>query len=106
MKKILMVILLFVWSVFSAFSQNDSIRLTNRSNPKFLKQQILPASLITAGSLLNIGRIKNKIQDKIPNTNIHLDDYFQYVPIGEIYLFDAFGVKHQSTVFDQTKYLI
>lgn len=88
------------------FAQKDSIQIKIKPKSDFLKQQILPVSLITAGSLLNIGHIKQNIQDIIPNTNFHADDYFQYVPIGEMYLFDALGFKHQNTVFDQTKYLI
>jgi hypothetical protein len=84
------------------FAQPDSIKTENR---KFLKQQILPAALITTGSLLNIGTIKNDIQDIIPNTNTHIEDYLQYVPSGEIFLFDMMGLKHRNSLFDQAKYL-
>lgn len=69
------------------------------------KSQILPVGLISAGVLLNIGDIKNHIQDKIPNTITRLEDYLQYAPIAEMYLFDVAGFKHQNSVFDQTKYL-
>ncbi len=78
--------------------QTSRIKLT-------FKSQILPISLITTGSLLNIGEIKTNIQNKIPNTNNSLDDYLQYVPMAQMYLFDAVGFKHKNSVIDQTKYL-
>tara|TARA_R110002050_G_scaffold300803_1_gene472975 strand:- start:16337 stop:16972 length:636 start_codon:yes stop_codon:yes gene_type:complete len=76
-------------------------------NPKstFLKQQILPVSIITVGALLNIGDIKYTIQEKIPNTNTSIDDILEYTPMAQMYLYDAFGFKPKNTVWDQTKYL-
>ncbi|MCF6333599.1 MAG: phosphatase PAP2 family protein [Draconibacterium sp.] len=106
MKTRLLCVFLCTIVTFSGSAQKDSISFVNQKKKLFIKKQILPLSLIAAGSLLNIGQVKNKIQDKIPNTSIHFDDYFQYVPIGEMYLFDAFGFEHQNTVFNQTKYLI
>jgi membrane-associated phospholipid phosphatase len=94
-------------SGFQAENQ-DSISVDSLQNLKTkltLKSQILPISLITVGSLLNIGEIKNHIQDKLPNTNTNVEDYLQYAPIAEMYLSDALGFKHQNSIFDQTKYL-
>lgn len=94
-------------SLTSGYAQPDSIQVDKPKKTKhFLNQQILPLSLITAGALLNIGNIKETIHDHTPMTNTSLDDYLQYVPIAEMYLFDAIGIKHQNTVFNQTKYLL
>ncbi len=95
-------VLIFIFCISSTFAQNDSIRVKNN----FIKRQILPMSLIMTGALLNIGTIKNTINDHTPHTNISLDNYLQYVPAGQIYLYDAIGFKHQNTVFNQTKYLL
>ena len=72
----------------------------------FLKHQTVPLVLITAGTLLNIGNIKEMIHNQTPHTYTKLDNYFQYVPAAQIYLSDALGVKHQCNVFNQTKYLL
>ncbi|MFH1000144.1 MAG: phosphatase PAP2 family protein [Bacteroidota bacterium] len=104
MGKIFFCLLLFNLIFFSGFAQFDSIRANNQKEHSFLKKQILPVGLIATGSLLNIGTIKNKIQDHIPNTNTHIENYFQYTPTALIYLYDLSGFKHQNSVFDQTKY--
>jgi hypothetical protein len=106
MRSILSLVLVSNLMVFSVFAQSDSIKISKPHTISFLKKQILPASLIVSGALLNIGNIKYDIQDKIPNTDVSIDDYLQYVPMAQMYLFDATGFKHQNSVFDQTKYLI
>jgi hypothetical protein len=99
--------LLILSTILSGFSQSsDSIKVERLNGKQFLKQQILPISLITAGALLNIGNIKETVHENTPMTNNSIDDYLQYVPAAEMYLFDAIGVKHQNTVFNQTKYLL
>jgi hypothetical protein len=105
MKSIFTVLFLFS-TILSGLSQSDSVKIQKPQTKQFLKQQILPLSLITAGALLNIGNIKETIHDHTPMTNNGIDDYLQYVPAAEMYVFDAFGVKHQNTVFNQTKYLL
>ena len=108
--RFLFVYMIFNILAFQGYSQNDTLHLsarqTNLQANNFLKKQILPLSLITAGSLLNAGTIKNKIQDIIPNTHNHIDDILQYGPVGQLYLFDALGFKHQNSVFTQTKYMV
>lgn len=106
MKFFLGYIILLKITAFSGYAQNDSIRMSNHSQNVFFKEQILPAGLILTGSLLTIGTIKYNIQDNLPVTDTNIDDYFQYIPMAQIYLFDAFGFKHQNSVFDQTKYLM
>jgi membrane-associated PAP2 superfamily phosphatase len=105
MKSIFTVLFLFS-TILSGFSQSDSVKIQKPPTKHFLKQQILPLSLITAGALLNIGNIKETVHDHTPMTDNNIDDYLQYVPAAEMYLFDACGIKHQNTVFNQTKYLL
>ena len=106
MKSVISVHLLLT-TILSGFSQSsDSIKSEKPTTKHYLKMQILPLSLITSGALLNIGNIKETIHDHTPMTNNSIDDYIQYVPAAEMYLFDAIGVKHQNTVFNQTKYLL
>lgn len=103
-KIIYLFILIFTFS--SASAQNDSIPSAKQEQKDFFRQQILPIGLITTGALLNIGTIKNRIEDAIPETNNGVDDFLQYTPMAEMYLLDVLGIKHQSSVFDQTKYLL
>jgi len=106
MKSFFLVSLIFI-CISSGYAQTDSIHTEKPKRTKqFLKQQILPLSLITAGSLLNIGDIKEKIHEHTPMTDTKLDEYLPYVPAAEIYLFDALGFEHKNTVFNQTKYLL
>ncbi|MFY9152893.1 MAG: phosphatase PAP2 family protein [Prolixibacteraceae bacterium] len=103
-KFIYLIILIFNVSTLSA--QNDSIASVKLNQNNFLRHQIIPVGLITTGALLNIGTIKNRIEDAIPETNNGVDDYLQYSPMAEMYLFDALGIKHKNNIFDQTKYLL
>jgi membrane-associated phospholipid phosphatase len=106
MRSFLSFVILSILFVFSGIAQSvDSVKISYYNKSTFIKKQILPISLITTGTLLNIGSVKTNIQNQIPNTNTNIDDYLQFAPIAQIYLFDAMGYKHQNTVFDQTKYL-
>lgn len=84
------------------FAQPDSLKTDNR---KFLKQQIVPALLITSGSALSFGTLKKEIQDIIPKTHTSIENVLEYVPMGQVFLFDAMGFKSKNTVFDQAKYI-
>lgn len=106
MKKTLSFFFCMVLLATGSLAQTDSTNVESIHQRSFLSKQILPLSLITTGALLNIGDIKYKIHDNIPHTNNGYDDYLQYAPMAEMYVFDAFGFEHQNTVFDQTKYLL
>ncbi|RLD58853.1 MAG: hypothetical protein DRJ01_12065, partial [Bacteroidetes bacterium] len=93
---------MFFLSVNTYSQKNDTIR----ENILITKKEILPISLITAGSLLNFGNMKYDFQSYVKKTNIKADDYIQYAPIGIMYISDAIGVKHKNTAFNQTKYLV
>lgn len=92
--------------IIEAYAQTDSTRTNTIKDSTFITKQLMPLGLIATGALLNIGDIKYKIRDKIPDTNNACDDYLQYVPIVQLYAFDAIGIDHQNSVFDQTKFLL
>ena len=106
MKFVLILLTLFFILDFNGFAQNDTIRIYPVSGNSFLKKQAVPLGLMATGALLNTGTIKYDIQDKIPDTENRIDDYLQYIPMAQMYLYDFMGLKHQNSVFDQTKYLL
>lgn len=105
MKCYLFCLLFILLFRFSGTAQRDTLRSEPPGNRSFLTKQIVPLSLITAGSLLNIGTIKKDIHELFPKTDTQIDDYLQVMPVVQMYLLDAVGVRHRSTVWDQTKYL-
>jgi hypothetical protein len=67
-------------------------------------------ALIGAGLIVNNSEFEKNLQYNIRNkvgNDFHnsIDDYFQYVPIAEMYIADMFNVKSKNHWFDQTKYL-
>lgn len=102
----LWILVLFFSPIILRAAQKDSTVNIPDSKVSFLKKQILPASLIVGGSLLTVGDIKYKFQDKLPNTNTSIDDILEYTPMAQMYVYDALGFKHKNTVWDQTKYLL
>ncbi len=106
MKLLLSVLICVLYLTTSVSAQSDTLQTKNKGDKQFLKHQILPLGLISAGALLNIGNIKETIHDHTPQTNTTVENYLQYLPAAQIYAFDALGFKHRNNVFDQTKYLL
>lgn len=106
MKSLILAIFLISNITTSVSAQSDTLQSERAPKKQFLKHQIVPLGLITAGVLLNIGQIKETIHDHTPQTNTKVEDYLQYIAAAQMYLFDAFGIKHENNVFDQTKYLL
>ena len=84
----------------------DSIR-----SKKIIHRSILPTAFIGAGILVNNSQFEQDLQENLRNSvgddfNSDMDDYFQYVPIAELYIADILGVKSRNHWFDQTKYLL
>jgi len=104
--KSLLFTLIFALGIQASYAQSDSIRTKTNEKKPFFKHEIIPLSFITVGSMLNIGNIKHNIEDALPQTHTTVENYMQYAPMAEMYVFDALGVKHLNTVFDQTKYLL
>lgn len=105
--RLMIIVIFFISNIAATVSaQSDTLRSENQVKKQFLKHQILPIGLITAGALLNIGQIKETVHDHTPQTNTNVENYLQYLPAAQIYAFDALGFKHRNYVFDQTKYLL
>ncbi len=74
--------------------------------PSALKEQILPAGLLTASVALNIGNAKKSIQDYFPDTDTRIDNQLKYTPSVLLYTFDLLGFKHRNNILCQTTYLL
>lgn len=71
---------------------------------------IAPSILVTSGALLtfepNLNKICIDIRDRVQSDNhnpFHIDDIFQYVPVGSAYLLKICGIESKSTYKDLTK---
>jgi len=93
--------------------QIDSTSITTTTfNKPFLKQSIVPLSLIGAGLIINYsdGAIgKENLQEEIirafPDFNSNLDDFLLFVPALTMYTADLLQVESRNDVFSQTKIL-
>ncbi|MFB6342281.1 phosphatase PAP2 family protein [Saccharicrinis sp. FJH62] len=105
---------LFVLITFAllSFHAKSSAQVKDSTTIKSLiKTEILPASLIGAGSIISGSLFEKNLQTNLRNTvgnsyEFRIDDYMQYAPVAELYLADLCGVKAKNHWFDQTKYLI
>ncbi len=109
------VFFLFIFSLcLPCFSQIDSTRLiSNKSQKSFLKQSIVPLSLIASGLIVNYStgvfgkkNLQENIQNKFPNFNNDLDDFLLFVPAITMYTADLLKVSSKNDAFTQTKYLL
>ena len=101
--------LLFLIQVTTISGQeviNPKLLASPRSDSTFLRKQILPVSLISAGVILEALNVKEEIQNAIPRTNIRLDNYIQYAPVVILYSADMLNINRRNSAFNQTKYLI
>lgn len=92
----------------------DNTQLTDTLKPKkkrsLLKKSIVPASLIGLGLIINNSDFEKNLQTDLRNSvgndySFPIDDYILFVPIAQMYVADAFGMKAKNHWFDQTKYL-
>jgi hypothetical protein len=89
---------------FCVYPQTDSSQVIH--NRWGLKKEVIPISFIATGTALNFSNFKYYVRSKLGNTtNTSLENYIQYAPIVELYTGDLAGIKHNNTVWDQTKYL-
>jgi len=110
-KKLIVIFLLF--SHFFAIGQKDSLNFTSSKPEKsFLKQSIIPLSLIATGLFINysdgsLGKenLQEKIQEQFPDFETNADDFLLFVPALTMYAADIFKVESKNDVFTQTKYL-
>lgn len=108
-------ILIFSLNIFNlqaqGFADKDSDSLKSKKNTLLLKRSILPLSMITTGIIANNSQFEKDLRYDIrakvgTDFQFKIDDYFQYVPIVEMYLADALQVEAKNHWFDQTKYLL
>jgi len=69
------------------------------------RTQIVAAGLLAGSIILHTGKLENRIQNFFPRTETRADNWLRLMPSAQIYLFDALGIRHKSSVFNQTKYL-
>ncbi len=83
------------------FAQADTTR-----RPIFIQKAILPSTLILSGSLINGHTIEKKLSHNFQFAKTFtIEDYIQFVPIGQLYLADILKIKSKNHWFDQSKYL-
>jgi len=101
----LLTIALFWGLILNGIAQTDSTGRTIRE-PFNFKAQIVPLSLITAGTIIQFTDWKYEFQESVVKTNTSADDYLRFVPIAEMYIADAFKIPHKNSVWNQTKFLV
>ncbi|MHB1146847.1 MAG: phosphatase PAP2 family protein [Lutibacter sp.] len=111
MKINLILILLFLSIVNVHGQMPDDSKTDSIKSIHFLKKTIVPISLIGVGILFNNSDFERQLQTDLRNKvgndyKFRIDDYLLYVPVAEMYIADAFGVKAKNHWFDQTKYLL
>ncbi len=107
------IIIFFIFHL-SGFSQIDSIQVaTSKPEKTFLKQSIVPLSLIGAGLIVNYSNgifgkenLQENIHNRYPNFSTQVDDYIQFAPAVMMYAADIFKVPSKNDAFTQTKYLL
>ncbi|RLD75599.1 MAG: hypothetical protein DRJ07_17800 [Bacteroidetes bacterium] len=105
--------LIIVLFHLNAIGQKDSLQITEKKHQKsFLKQSIVPLSLITTGLIINYSdgsfgkeNIQEKIQDRFPDFHTSADEYLLFVPTIMMYTADLLKIESKNDVFTQTKYL-
>jgi len=101
-----LLIILITKSIFAQKSNNNKDSLATQPPTFKITNQIAPLTLLTAGFYIQLSGNKKQIQEKFSRTDNHYEDYYQYMPIGLMYLADVVNIPHKNNAFDQTKNLI
>lgn len=103
------VFLLFalIFSKENLYSQIDSLHLTE-AKKSYLKENVIPLSLMTAASIISTSQFEKDIQREVRNLVgnkyvSRLDDYTRYIPLGQMIVANAVGIKAKNHWFDQAK---
>lgn len=110
------VLFIVFFSNLIIYGQHDSIiniqQKQQKQQKSFLKQSIIPLTLIGTGLFVNysngsLGKenLQEKINEQFPDFNTSVDDYLLFVPALTMYTADLFKVESKNDVFTQTKYL-
>ncbi len=108
------VLILIILSNLIAFGQKDSLNyIAQKPEKSFLKQSIIPFSLIGTGLIINYSNgffgkenLQEEIQNRFPDFETNADDFLLFVPALTMYTADLFKVESKNDVFTQTKYLV
>lgn len=109
----ILLVFLFLFH-FNVNGQKDSLSIKNKKPQKsFLKQSIVPLSLISTGLIINysggsIGKenIQEKIQENLSDFHTSADNYLLFVPTVMMYTADLLKIESKNDAFTQTKYLV
>lgn len=112
LRKLLFIIV--VISHFTTVAQKDSLNLElQKPKQSFLKQSILPFTLIGTGLFINysdgsLGKenLQNEIQNRFPDFETNADDFLFFTPAITMYTADLFKIASKNDAFTQTKYLV
>ncbi len=110
--KSIFLFLVIIQSHVFAEEKTDTVKISPFVKKEVVRQSILPLSLMVAGGVISGSHFEKSIKKKLRDGegvidySIPVDDLIQYVPIAELYIADALGVKAKNHWFDQTKYLI
>jgi len=101
-----------VFTNFFLYGQKDSLAIDQPKQKSFLKQSIVPFSLIGAGLIINysngaIGKenLQEQIQNTFPDFDTTAEDLLLFIPTLTMYTADILKIKSKNNAFDQTKYL-
>jgi len=100
-------LIFIVFFSLTSIGQKDSL-----SSLKKYRPYITPTLLIGTGVFINSTNSKwnkknlqQKILNEYPNVSTHLDDFLPFIPVGQMYLGRALGLKSKNNYFNQTKNL-
>lgn len=108
--KALFSIIFLIWVIYTGQAQEDSLTFKIKKDHTFLKQAIIPVSLLAGGSLISGSGFEKGFQREVrqrvgQDFAVGLDDYTRYVPIVEMYAGDVLGIASKNHWFDQSKNL-
>lgn len=87
--------------------QRDSLTVKTKDK-SFLKQNVIPLSLMASGALISSSRFEKNFQRDVRNLvgnrySTQLDNYTRHVPLAEMAIADILGVQAKNHWFDQAK---
>jgi hypothetical protein len=106
--------IIFIVFYLKVNAQVDSIPEPSPQKSKsFLKQSIVPITLIGAGLVINYSNgafgkenIQDGINNAFPDFSTNADDFILFVPALTMYTADLLKIESKNDAFTQTKYLL
>jgi len=107
LRTLLLFLSLTIFLTTNVVGQVDTLKVL-QPRKSYWKQNILPLSLMTVGALISSSRFEKDFQREVRNLvgnrySTQLDNYTRYVPLAEILIADAIGIKAKNHWFDQAK---